>query len=464
MSTPASTTNLVFRHMFGINSHVKDNISYTDDDTIVYVAGHSVIMYNTVEKRQRFLQSAEITEQITAYSSGSGKRLAVVAERGDPPSFHVFDLRTFRRKKSIVCTDLLCKELVSLQLSADNQLVLTLGGAPDWTLMCWNWAKAKLIASCSVALPGLSVCTCMLSPLDPSVATVIGKDYVKFYRIGEKEMRPLHENRIPDNNFTACCWMRTPDDHLLTGTDCGTVSLFRFGEHLFDLDCTLGSEYPITAMVSTPTGFICGSLECTIIVYIYDDSKDQVFFKSQFTLGTIISGAELSPGHVSAFSICPKSENLCFVTSDSQILKLSLAKPAVLVSEDIQYMVTPFHGPKPITGMDVALKKPLIITCSKDLTLRIWNIKTHTMELMKMYPEEMFSVAIHPTGLHCAVGFADKLRVYHILVDDIRLCMEVPIKGCRECRFSQGGHLLAAANGNSINVYVRVCEGLYLPT
>lgn len=39
MSTPASTTNLVFRHMFGVNSHVVDNISYTDDDTIVYVAG-----------------------------------------------------------------------------------------------------------------------------------------------------------------------------------------------------------------------------------------------------------------------------------------------------------------------------------------------------------------------------------------------------------------------------------------
>jgi WD40 repeat protein len=65
----------------------------------------------------------------------------------------------------------------------------------------------------------------------------------------------------------------------------------------------------------------------------------------------------------------------------------------------------------------------------------------------------MYSVAIHPTGLHCAVGFTDKLRVYHILVDDLRICMEVPIKGCRDCRFHNGGHLLAAANGNSICIY-----------
>ena len=36
-------------------------------------------------------------------------RLCVVAERGENPSFHVFDLRTFRRKKSIATTDILSK-------------------------------------------------------------------------------------------------------------------------------------------------------------------------------------------------------------------------------------------------------------------------------------------------------------------------------------------------------------------
>ena len=29
----------------------------------------------------------------------------------------------------------------------------------------------------------------------------------------------------------------------------------------------------------------------------------------------------------------------------------------------------------------------------------------------------------------------------------------MPIKGCRECRFSKGGHFLAASHGNSIIVY-----------
>jgi hypothetical protein len=35
----AATTSLQFRHIFGVNTNVIDNVSYTDDDTLVYVAG-----------------------------------------------------------------------------------------------------------------------------------------------------------------------------------------------------------------------------------------------------------------------------------------------------------------------------------------------------------------------------------------------------------------------------------------
>ncbi len=51
-----------------------------------------------------------------------------------------------------------------------------------------------------------------------------------------------------------------------------------------------------------------------------------------------------------------------------------------------------------------------------------------------------------------AIGFVDKVRVYHVLIDELRLCMELSIKACRECRFSKGGHALALANGNAILV------------
>jgi hypothetical protein len=97
------------RHIFGVNSNVIDNLTFTDDDSIVYVAGHGIVVYSFSERRQRFLHSTEITDMITCYTSGPGKRLCAIAEKGDGPLVHVFDLRTFRRKKSLSIPDIQSK-------------------------------------------------------------------------------------------------------------------------------------------------------------------------------------------------------------------------------------------------------------------------------------------------------------------------------------------------------------------
>ncbi|CAH8541499.1 unnamed protein product [Heterobilharzia americana] len=111
-----------------------------------------------------------------------------------------------------------------------------------------------------------------------------------------------------------------------------------------------------------------------------------------------------------------------------------------------------FHNGQ-ILGMDVCTRKPLIATCATDRTVRIWNFETNDLELSKQFAEEAFSVTLHPSGLYVLVGFSDKLRLMNILIDDIRTFHEFTIRGCRECAFSNGGHLLAAVNGNVIQIY-----------
>lgn len=79
------------------------------DCSLRFSLGHSIVLFNLPDKRQRFIQSAEIADTITAYTSGPGKRLCAVAEKGERPSIHVFDLRTFRRKKTIQTSELQTK-------------------------------------------------------------------------------------------------------------------------------------------------------------------------------------------------------------------------------------------------------------------------------------------------------------------------------------------------------------------
>ena len=398
MSGTPLTTSLQHRHIFGINAEVAGNVSFTTDDLVVYVAGHTIVFYSLTDKRQRFLNAAEITEKMTAYTSGSGRRICAVAERGERPQVHVFDLRTFRRKKTITVNETQAREFVSLSFSEDDQSLVTLSGAPDWILTSWNWAKAKVIASVKASFD-LSMCACMYSPIDTSIAVCCGQQYVKFFRIVDKEARVLHETHMPEQNFTSMCWMRHPDDHMLTGTESGDIFMFRAGQLVMSLPVAPGphSSMPVTSLASCRGGFIAGSSPCTLFFYSYDESRDQALFDDQFKLLRVQS-SECSSGAVVHIALCPADEKVCVLTSDAQLLSVPLLSTSSGAPAEIAPTVASFHGHAPIVGLDICQRKPLIMTCSADKSLRIWNFATHTLEFVRTYGEEMYAVAIHPTG------------------------------------------------------------------
>ena len=83
--------------------------------------------------------------------------------------------------------------------------------------------------------------------------------------------------------------------------------------------------------------------------------------------------------------------------------------------------------------MDVCLHRPILATLSKaEKTIKLWNYKKPGCELTKKFdskvngidelnsPDPLLSLAIHPFGYYLAVGFCDKLRIYHILESELR--------------------------------------------
>ncbi len=78
---------------------------------------------------------------------------------------------------------------------------------------------------------------------------------------------------------------------------------------------------------------------------------------------------------------------------------------------------------------------------------------------MKVFAEEAYSVALHPTGLSMLVGFADKLRLMVVLMDDLRWAGEL---GCTAA-FLDSSALLHGAHA----IFLPVCtldasgSGLY---
>ena len=70
----SSSITLTHRVVFGINGNVSDNIAFVEDDTLVYVAGLNIVIYNKTERKQRFIYGSEKSDGITAFAAGSGKR------------------------------------------------------------------------------------------------------------------------------------------------------------------------------------------------------------------------------------------------------------------------------------------------------------------------------------------------------------------------------------------------------
>jgi WD40 repeat protein len=453
----SSSTTLSHRVIFGINGNVTDNISFIEDDTIVYVAGQNVVIYNKTERKQRFIYGSEKSEGVTAFTAGSGKRFIAVAEKGEKiPQISVFDMRTFRKRKTLV-PDPGSKEFISMQFSEDNQLLLTLTGAPDYQLCCWSWSKARIIASANVGSVPLPMHRCSFSPIDATMSCVTGKDSIKFYRIAERELRVVNEASFEGHNFTCHVWLRKPEDHVIAATDTGDYLLFKSGEYVCHLK--VGNAEPVYSLLSVAKGFVSGSREGSFVFVEFDGDEVSDAHDESFACRNTWS-TDLCSGSIVSLALSPTEDLIGALSNDNQMLYMSTdVVCSAHQSHDIEkiqpvkHVFCSFHGPKPIVGMDVCYRKPLIVTCSRDNSVKIWNYQTNELELNKVFPEDTNCVSMHPSGLQIAVGFSDKLRVYHVLVDDLKLCQEVPIKNCRECRFSNGGHFLGVANGNTVSVF-----------
>ena len=105
------------------------------------------------------------------------------------------------------------------------------------------------------------------------------------------------------------------------------------------------------------------------------------------------------------------------VTSNGQLIQA----PIVLESNELgrgqikfDYVMSTFHKTE-ITGLDVNIRKELIVTCSRDKSVNIWNYTTKSHEITQTFPEECLAVAFHPSGLHLIIALQDKIVWCNVL-------------------------------------------------
>ncbi|XP_022105499.1 cilia- and flagella-associated protein 57-like [Acanthaster planci] len=468
------------KHVFGLKGEITGNINYVDEQTIVYPSGANTILYNIDQKSQKFIPGSDKTLGTTSMCVSPNRRYVAVAEKGaEKATVTIYDLHSLRRRKVLSSADIQSNEIVSMAFSPDSKYLIAQGGRPDWTLVYWTWEKSKVMAVTKTTnATNNDVYQVSFNPQDNTQLCVVGNGIFKLYRYSEGNLKQFAFQKMEPQNYLSHTWVS--DERVIVGTDNAKLLLFEAGELKNELAVVVSSqskdaersamgsiaesEVPssgppmVGAIVAYSKGFACSGGKG--IVHLYEKTEDKDFYKKtrEIKIPHDVLGGDPSRAEaheIKMLTVSPSEETLVASTTTNQLYCMAMSSADLGKQGDLatfELLAQPFHY-NMITGLDVCCRKPLIATCSIDRTVRIWNYETTTLELHKEFQEEAYSIALHPSGLYVLVGFSDKLRLMNLLIDDIRTFKEFTIRGCRECSFSNGGHVFAAVHGNVIQIY-----------
>uniref|UniRef100_UPI00398EDE99 cilia- and flagella-associated protein 57 n=1 Tax=Pristiophorus japonicus TaxID=55135 RepID=UPI00398EDE99 len=459
-------------HIFGLQASVVNNVFYFDDQSIIFPSGSSCVRYNIDQKWQKFIPGSEKSQGMRALALSPNRRYLAISERGEKATVTIYDVQhdQNRKRKSLSVNDLQAQEFVSIAFSPDSKFLIAQSGQPDWTLIYWLWKKQKIMGVIKTTSNPNPIYQVSFNPQDNAQICVAGAGVLKLLRFADGNLKQTNFQKFELQNFLSHAWMS--EDRIIVGTDVGKLYLFELAELRWEYNMAPdyrtvitashmpvpATSYPkITALAIYSKGFMCSAGPAVVFMFEKGEEKDtfkktKVIKIPQDPFSTDPTQAEQQ--EIVTLCLSPSEETLIASTNKNQLYSITLASAEMSKSDLAQFelLCQSFHS-NIITGLDMCIRKPLIITSSVDRSLRLWNYETNVLELYKEFQEEAYSVALHPSGLYILVGFSDKLRLMNLLIDDIRTFKEFTVRSCRECSFSNGGHLFAVVNGNVIHIH-----------
>ena len=182
------------------------------------------------------------------------------------------------------------------------------------------------------------------------------------------------------------------------------------------------------------------------------------YAKLQDKIGTEEKSQPSALDTIHSLCLSEPEDQIYVVNRNNQLLTVKFSYDREIKGTEqpkLKPLHTLFHSTV-ITGMDICLRKQLIVTTS-NRHIFIWNYHTKNLDVQFLCQagEEAQAVAFHPSGFHIVVAFQDKIQFMNVLSNTVKeYSPSLQLKGCREIKFSNGGHMFAAAVGpGAIYIY-----------
>ncbi|KAL1494188.1 hypothetical protein ABEB36_009827 [Hypothenemus hampei] len=491
------------RLISGLETAVYGNINFLNDDEVVYPVGSVVCVQNFHLKKQKYIKLSDKGKNLTHVAVSPDKKLIAVVEITKKyPIVTLWCTETYRKKRTLSLPtdkDIITRRYVAVDFTFNSKNIIVVTGEPDWSLYSFKCDKGRLesFARANNLNNTGTVIQVACNPSDAHQLIVIGESVLRCLGCTEFTWRQFGYNKIETVNYTSCCWIS--QDRLLVGNSKGKILLLETGElravfTVMDLPIINmklkdeseqgsqtnmkslslesadfiedeGENYEIRSIHSFDRGFCFGFMNGRIHLYeresphkfrkrtlfrIPDKSIYREYDETLKEIKTVVNCIKINPAQDTIIVTCNETQ----IYQASLWVQSEASSSAPSVNEVIlQEYGYPLHI-GPIGSMSVCKWRPICLTAgSEDRSLKIWNYETNEIELVQGFEDDIHSVALHPTGLYCVIGFSDKLRFMTILIDDIVITKEFGIRTCKLSSFSSMGHFFASTNGNIIQVY-----------
>lgn len=488
---------LTLRHTFGSGVNTHDSIlSYVSlvgekdiNDRVVFKVGRQACICDPDTGRQQYLtgRPKNTTNLFHAAISSNNRYLSLCEsnrwDRSSTASGHaqasVYSLTTYSRQKTIYYAS--SGEFICSAFTSDAKYLATLCDGSEYQIVVWQWEKERIFKSVSLQSKPTKI---SVSPSHFQI-TVSGPQYLKCWALGSDgtlRASSLLSSSKESELFCDHKWLAPADNmHRMVAVS-SLESLHSMTHDLHrkqPIYIFEGSEAPpgssgppialehrqtihprfetpnaaVDAIASYSKGFILLGREGHVSIYeryLEGDKRDPYFEVKSLSLdiSNFISGAVL-----------PSEDKLVLMSQEGRVLLAPIGNDlpgqSSKVREQIEakdLSVGGYHEGA-VLAASMAVHRSILATVSLDNTLRIWNFETLKCELVHRFRnDDPIDLGVHPNGFQVVVSFKEKIKLFNILLDKLKLYRETPAKSCKEVTFSEAGKYFAAAS--TINVLV----------
>lgn len=486
---------LIFQEVYGIDANVKPPLFFLDEEKFAFIAGCNLSIYS-LKKLKKKLFHLNFKERIEIACLSLNKQYLLIVDSDLKSSnIYLYGLSEVNESNRLKRSNVFENEIISdVCISPNMELIAcySINGA-NKNLIIISFNKLKLLARAKIVLINSAnenkVKKVDFFPNDNKRILLLGHKIIKIYLYASNSVKSilnfdchiyleffswLSKNEIISFDKYGHLYLIEPKQNIVrtlhlnhkqnsSNQTLNEKRLLESNGSLAMLDTNFLSNYlsPIKRIVCLQKGFFILHLNGETVKYYKIEETEIFIYNMVFEIHFQKEKAQKSDKSFREIilDICINDTHthLLALTNCKKIYYYDIKELLKKRSVDNQFgefeMILDNYHYDNVTGIDFSVNKPIIVTCSLDKALTIYNYETNLIELRQYFEDDLFGVTIHPSGLYLILSTAKCLKHMCIYLDSLKVVHVLNVRSCITCIYSNSGHLFAFVHGTVIQVY-----------